>query len=219
MPADTHSPDRTGAEFFQSVEEWMDTDQFRTLLRDEFPEDADQWLDPVSRRRFLTLMGASAALAGAVGCNPSLKPMSQRKVVPYVRQPEQLLPGVPLFFASAIPQAGGVGLGVLVKSTEGRPIKIEGNPNHPSSLGSTNVAAQGTLLGMYDPERSKSAGFGNAAVGYEKALNTIKAELAKQRDKAGAGVRVVSEPTTSPTLIAIADEFLKRHPQAKWVQY
>ena len=216
MPADATTPE---PEFFQSVEEWMNTDGFRKMMQDEFPEDAAEWLDPVSRRRFLTLMGASAALAGAVGCNYSLRPMSQRKVVPYVRQPEQLLPGVPLFFATAVPQAGGVGLGLIAKSVEGRPIKVEGNPNHPTSLGATNVAAQGSTLSMYDPDRSKSATFGNSPVSYEKAVNAIKAELTKQRDKGGAGVRIVSEPTTSPTLIGLVEEFLKRNPGAKWVQY
>ncbi len=216
MPAETTSPE---PEFFQSVDEWMNTAEFRQMMQDEFPEDAEAWLDPVSRRRFFQLAGASAALAGAVGCNYSLKPMSQHKVVPYVEQPVEILPGVPLFFATAMEQAGGVGLGLIAKSSEGRPLKVEGNPNCPSSVGGTNLFAQASLLGMYDPERSRSATFGNAAVSYDKAISAFKDEVNKQRDKGGAGIRILSTPTTSPTLIGLIEEFLKRNPQAKWVQY
>ena len=155
MPPELDSAGRPEPEMWQSVEEWMDSDRFRDLMRDEFPEDAAEWLDPISRRKFLTLMGASAALAGA-GCNPSVRPASPRTVVPYVQQPEQVVAGVPLFFATAMPQAGGVGLGLLVKSSMGRPTKIEGNPSHPASLGAANVYALGSVLGLYDPDRSKA---------------------------------------------------------------
>ena len=92
-------------EFWQSVDRWMDSPKFRDDMQNEFPDDAAEWIDPVSRRQFLTLMGASVALAGAIGCNPSLKPASQRKVLPYVVQPTEILPNVPLFFATAMPQA------------------------------------------------------------------------------------------------------------------
>ena len=147
MPAPTKPDER----YWQTVDEWMDSAQFTTLMQNEFPEDAAEWLDPVSRRQFLSVMGASVALAGAVGCNPSLKPAPARKVVPYVKQPDQLLPGVPLFFATAYPQQSGVGLGLLVKQTEGRPIKVEGNPNHPGSLGATDLYAQGSILSLVRP--------------------------------------------------------------------
>ena len=140
-------------EFWQSVDQWMDTPQFREMVQNEFPEDAAEWVDPVSRRQFLTLMGASVALAGAAGCNPSLKPASQRKAIPYVHQPDQILPGVPLFFATAMPQAGGLGLGLLVKSVEGRPIKCEGNPNHPSSRGGIDLQALAAGLGQVRTEQ------------------------------------------------------------------
>src|SRR5207253_1523850 len=127
---------------------------FRETLENEFPENAAEWSDPVSRRNFLTLMGASLALAGVAGCSP--RPASRRKIVPYTRRPEQITPGIPLFFATAFPMAG-YATGVLVRSHEGRPVKVEGNPDHPSSLGGTDVFAQGSILDLYDPDRSKAA--------------------------------------------------------------
>ena len=114
----------------------MDTPAFREAMANEFPEDAAEWTDPVSRRNFITIMGAGLALAGAAGCSP--RPAAMRKIVPYTRQPEQMTPGVPLYFASAAP-LGGYVTGVLVRSNEGRPTKIEGNPDHPSSLGGSGT--------------------------------------------------------------------------------
>ena len=206
-------------EYWQSIDQWMDSTQFKALMQNEFPEDAAEWLDPVGRRQFLTLMGASVALAGAVGCNPSLKPMSRQKVIPYVRQPDQMLPGVPLFFATTYPGVGGVSQGLVVKQTEGRPIKVEGNPNHPSSLGGTDLISQGTVLGLYDPDRSKDIKKQGTQYGYDKFLEAIKDALAKQQPKQGEGVRFLTDPVTSPTLATQIDEFLKRYPKAKWVQY
>ncbi len=218
MPPELDSAGRPEPEMWQSVEQWMDSERFREMMRDEFPEDAADWLDPISRRKFLTLMGASAALAGA-GCNPSVRPASPRTVVPYIQQPEQVVPNVPLFFASAVAQAGGVGLGVLVKSNEGRPTKIEGNPSHPASLGGANIYALGSVLGLYDPDRSKECIGAGTQTGLDRVYDALREELTKQRDKKGAGIRVVTGPTTSPTFASLAAEFLGRFPQAKWVRY
>ena len=142
-------------EQWQVLDQYFSTPEFQETLKNEFPEDAAEWLDPVTRRRFLQLSGASIALATAVGCNPSFKPAPERKVEPYVKKPEAITPGVPLFFSSTI-TLGGYGLGVLVKSQEGRPIKVEGNPSHPASLGSTDLYSQASVLGVYDPDRSKN---------------------------------------------------------------
>ncbi|OWK36192.1 TAT-variant-translocated molybdopterin oxidoreductase [Fimbriiglobus ruber] len=210
---------RPEPEFWQSIDQWMDTPQFRDMMKDEFPEDAAEWLDPVSRRQFLSLMGASVALAGAVGCNPSLKPASRKKVVPFVRQPDQMIPGVPLFFSTAVSQAGGIGLGVLVKSVEGRPIKVEGNPNHPGSLGATDLYAQASILGVYDPDRSKQVKHEGRAGTFDSAIDALRSALNTQKAKQGEGLRIVTETTTSPTLILLIEDFLKRNPKAKWVQY
>src|SRR5947209_1414847 len=156
---------------WRSLDEYMDGPAFRAAMDDEFPEDAAEWTDPVTRRRFLTIMGASLALAGAAGCSP--RPASQRKIVPYTRQPEELTPGVPLFFATAF-TLGGVATGVLVRSHEGRPIKVEGNPDHPSSGGGVDILAQASLLDLYDPDRSHEVTKLGTADVYENAVAAIK---------------------------------------------
>ena len=119
-----------GREYWRSLEAVSETTEFKDFLHREFPQNASEWLDPVGRRGFLKLMGASLALAGVSACTRQ----PDEAIVPYVRQPEELVPGKPLFFATAMPFAG-TGIGLLVESHEGRPTKIEGNPEHPSSLG------------------------------------------------------------------------------------
>ena len=214
MPAE---PATTAPDQWQSIDQWMDTPAFRDMMRDEFPDDAGDWLDPVSRRQMIGLMGASVALA--TGCNPSLKPASAKKVVPYVRQPAGLLPGVPLFYATAMPQAGGVGLGLVAKATEGRPVKLEGNPSHASSRGGTNIFAQAAVLDLYDVDRSQQVLRRGEPSTYDGAVKAIRDALDAQKDKKGGGVRIVTEPTTSPTLIRVMGDFLKQYPNAKWYQY
>ncbi len=123
-------------------------------MRREFPHAADEWNDPVERRTFLKIMGASLALAGLSGC--VIQP--PEKIVPYVRQPEELVPGKGLFFATAF-TLGGVAAPLLVRSNEGRPTKIEGNPEHPSSGGlnaRTDIFSQASILSLYDPDRSQT---------------------------------------------------------------
>src|SRR5438128_8408434 len=106
----------------------------------------------VDRREFLKLMRASLALAGLSGCSVR-QPVE--KIVPYVRQPEEVVLGKALFYATAM-TLGGYAIGLLVESHEGRPTKIEGNPDHPASLGATDVFAQASVLGLYDPDRSQT---------------------------------------------------------------
>jgi molybdopterin-containing oxidoreductase family iron-sulfur binding subunit len=119
-----------GQQYWRSLEEVAATREFEEFLYREFPHQAAEWHDPVSRRRFLQLMGASLALAGLSAC--SRQP--EEHIMPYVRAPEEIVPGKPLFFATALP-LGGIANGVLAESHMGRPTKIEGNPEHPASLG------------------------------------------------------------------------------------
>ena len=98
-----------------------------------------------SRRNFLTLMGASLALAGLAGCR-----RPEQKIVPYVKPPEEITPGIPQYYATTMP-FGTSSYGLVVESHEGRPTKIEGNPKHPSSLGASNAWIQASILGLYDP--------------------------------------------------------------------
>lgn len=204
---------------FQSLEQVFGSPEFEQMIKNEFPEDAAEWLDPVTRRRFLTLSGASVALAAAAGCNPSLKPASQKKIIPYVKKPEAITPGVPLFFPTAV-TLGGVALGVLVKCVEGRPIKVEGNPAHPGSLGSTDMFAQATLLGVYDPERSKGITEKGTPSTWDKAQAALKSIVSSQIPKKGAGLRILTEAVADKTTLAnLIGELKTRLPDLKWIQY
>src|SRR5262249_7428726 len=146
------SVDSEGRRYWRSLEEFLDTPDFQEMVAREFPADASGWTDQVTRRRFLRLLGASLALMGLNGC--STQPAPREKIMPYARQREAIVPGKPLYFATAMPLAG-VATGVLVESHEGRPTKIEGNPGHPASLGSSDLLMQASILGLYDPDRSQ----------------------------------------------------------------
>src|SRR5207302_3720006 len=128
--------------------------------------------DPASRRDFLRLMGASMALAGTSACTKQ----PDELIVPYVRQPEQMIPGKPLFYATAMSVAG-IATGVLAESHLGRPTKIEGNPEHPASLGATDAAMQASILTLYDPDRSQTVtrnGYINGWGGFITALTAAR---------------------------------------------
>src|ERR1051326_240362 len=143
----------------------------------------------VNRREFLSLMAASLALAGTAGCSPSAK--LPERIVPYVRPPEEMLPGTPLYFATAMPLAG-YGIGLIVKSNEGRPTKIEGNPRHPASLGKTDVFAQASILNLYDPDRAKSVTRSGAITTIDSFVATITSRFQKWQDNKGSGLRFLS---------------------------
>jgi len=142
---------KRGREFWQSLEELASSEEFEELLHREFPQHASEWDEGTDRRTFLKLMGASLALAGFAGC--VYQP--QETIVPYVRQPEDIVPGKALYFATAMPWTGGCAP-LLVRSNMGSPAKVEGNDLHPASLGATDVFAQASILGLYDPDRSET---------------------------------------------------------------
>ena len=203
-----------GREYWRSLEAVAETPEFKEFLHREFPQNASEWLDPVGRRGFLKLMGASLTLAGVTACTRQ----PAEAIVPYVRQPEELVPGKPLFFATAMPFAGA-GAGLLVESHEGRPTKIEGNPEHPTARGATDLFAQAAILGLYDPDRSQTITHLGEIRSFDSFAAALRDVLAAQQSARGGGVRILSETVTSPTLNAQIDEFLSRFPQAKWVQW
>src|SRR5438093_8754610 len=141
-----------GPRFWQSLEELADTEGFTDFLHREFPRQASEWEDDEpGRRKFLKLMGASLALAGLSACTRQ----PTENIMPYVRAPEGIVPGKPLFFATAMPLSG-VATGLLVESHMGRPTMIEGNPRDPASLGATDAICQASVLSLYDPDRSQT---------------------------------------------------------------
>ena len=169
----------------------------------------------LNRRDFFRLMGASIALAGLSGCNLR-QPVEQ--IIPYVSQPENLTPAVPLFYATAMTHAG-YALGLLVESHEFRPTKVEGNPLHPASLGASDVFAQASVLSLYDPDRSKEVLQNGQITTYDDFLVDLRRNLEKQKTKNGATLRILTENITSPTLAFQIKNLLQEFPSAIWHQF
>src|SRR5262249_24412007 len=159
----------------------------RELMKQEFPEQADVWPDALSRRQFLALMGASLALAGLSGCSVRPAPTGG-PMAPYVRAPGEGVPSRPLVFATTIALAADA-VGWLVESHGGRPTKVEGNPDHPSSLGATDIYHQAPVLGLYDPDRSQTVTYLGQTRTWGDAVNVLRAAVQKQRPRRGAGLR------------------------------
>ncbi len=205
---------QNGKQYWRSIEEHADTPEFRDFIAEEYPHEIEEWDNSLSRRNFVKVMGASLALAGLSGC--VIQP--PEKIVPYVRPVEGMLPGKANFFATAV-TLGGVATGVLAKSFEGRPVKIEGNPDHPGSRGATDVLAQASLLDMYDPDRSQEVTFRGNPKNWEAFMSTIRAAIEENRVDGGAGVRFLTETVTSPTLIDQFSKLKTELPNSKWCQY
>lgn len=204
----------TGKAFWRTLDELADEPSFRERLYNEFPTEVETITDPSTRRTFLKLMGASLALAGVTACTRQ----PEEKIVPYVRQPEELVPGKPLFFATAM-TLGGVATGLVVESHEGRPTKIEGNPQHPASLGAADVFAQGEILGLYDPDRARTLTNLGDIRPWSAFASMLRASLVAQQPLQGAGIRILTETVGSPSLAGQINDLLRRFPAAKWHQW
>jgi len=204
----------SGPEYWRSLEELADTPEFLALLERDFPRQASGFVSAVDRRQFLKLVGASLALAGLNACTRQ----PEEKVVPYVRQPEEIVPGVPLFYATALP-LGGVAAGVLVESHMGRPTKVEGNPDHPSSLGATDAFAQAAVLQLYDPDRSQVVTHIGEIRPWSAFLAAVRTAIEGQREQHGAGLRILTGTVTSPTLADQLRSLQASLPLSKWYQY
>ena len=203
-----------GRLYWRSLSELSDSQEFRDYLHREFPAQASEWNDPKGRRNFLKLMSASLALAGVGACTRQ----PPEEIVPYVRQPEDLVPGRPLFFASAIP-ISGIARPVLVESHMGRPTKIEGNPDHPASLGAADAVTQAAVLGLYDPDRAQTLTHRGEVRTWSACVGAIQTALGAQKAIKGTGLRILSEPVTSPSLAELLATTLQEYPAAKWHQY
>jgi molybdopterin-containing oxidoreductase family iron-sulfur binding subunit len=200
-------------EFWRTLEEKNGAD-LDELVGDEFASRLPDSFDAVERRSFLKLMGASFALAGMAGC--TRQPPEQ--ILPYVRQPENIVPGRPLFYATAM-TVGGRATGLLVESHEGRPTKIDGNPSHPGSLGATDVFAQAALLDLYDPDRMRTLTHLGEIFPWSSFIGAMRTIGTAQQAVNGAGLRILTETVCSPTLAAQIEEILQRFPAAMWHQW
>ena len=201
-----------GKRYWRSIDELAGTPEFEEAVKREFPAAAQEWVDPVSRRGFMKLMGASMALAGLAGCTKQ----PDEPIYPYVKQPEDLVLGKPNYFASAHPFVTGA-VPVLVKSDQYRPIKVDGNPEHPYNQGSSDVFTQGTLLDLYDPDRSIRVTYMGEARQWTEFADTLRHAATESKD--GTGIYFLSAAITSPTLARQWGEVEKAYPNAKLVQY
>jgi molybdopterin-containing oxidoreductase family iron-sulfur binding subunit len=201
-----------GRTYWRSLEELAETENFQTLLRREFPESMWQTGDGLGRREFLKLMGASLALAG-ITTSCTRQPLQE--IVPYIRQPEELTPGRPLFYATAMPFRG-FAQGLVVTSWEGHPTKIEGNELHPISLGATNAWMQAALLDLYDPDRAQAVTRAGEVSSWPQFLSALGEVLETQKARRGSGLRILAEPDASPTRQAQKEALLARFPEARW---
>ncbi len=189
--------------YWRSLEELSSTKAFQ-----EFPLPQG-----MSRRKFLSLMGASLALAGLAGCRRPVE-----KIIPYVIPPETFIPGNPRFYATTIPR-GISAVGVLVETHEGRPTKIEGNPQHPFSRGATNAFIQAEVLNLYDPDRSRQVIHQGSPSSWVNFLATWKKLHTQYQLINGKGLAILSTSFSSPTLARLKRQFHRTFPDAQWATY
>ena len=205
---------KSGKQYWRTLEELSEDPHFEELLHREFPKHASEWDDSVDRRDFLKLMGASLALAGLAGCG---RP-DESHIVPYVKQPDGMVLGKPNFYATAM-AFGADAVGVLVESHEGRPTKIEGNPDHPSSLGATNAIVQASILNLYDPDRAQTVMEGGEIRAWSRFLDSAQEAATGVKAANGEGFRILTGTIASPTLAWQLKKLLALYPQAKWHQW
>jgi molybdopterin-containing oxidoreductase family iron-sulfur binding subunit len=201
-----------GKKFWRSIDELANTDEFQAAVEKEFPGAAQEWVDPVSRRGFLKVMSASMALAGLAGCTKQpLEP-----IYPYVKAPEDLILGKPMYFATAHPFSTGA-VPLLVKSDEFRPIKLDGNPEHSYNRGSSDVFTQGALLDLYDPDRAQKVTYRGENRSWGEFAEALRLQAIASKD--GSGIYFLTPTITSPTLARQWKELHTAYPKATLVQY
>ncbi|MEI9414242.1 TAT-variant-translocated molybdopterin oxidoreductase [Mesorhizobium sp. Cs1321R2N1] len=198
----------TGREPWRSLDELADTAEFRRFVEAEFPAIAERLPFSLDRRTLLKLMGASLSLAGLTACSEA------ERIVPYVRQPEDIVPGKPLYYATAL-SSDGYGIGAVVESHEGRPTKVEGNPDHPASRGATDAIMQAAVLSLFDPERSRTPLRQGEPASYGDFLKDMAKLAGGLAASGGQGLALLIEATTSPTTKAQIGSLKQRYPKLR----
>jgi molybdopterin-containing oxidoreductase family iron-sulfur binding subunit len=199
--------------YWRSLGQLGERPEFRDYLEREFQEGASELPEGITRREMMTLLGASISLAGLAGCR---RPVEE--IVPFVTAPEEIVPGVPRYYATTMPFRRSA-YGLIVESHEGRPTKIEGNPSHPSTLGASSSRVQASVLNLYDPDRSQSITLKGERKTWSDFV-TAWGELAKAHAAdGGAGLAVLSESFASPTLARLSSELRALYPKSQWATY
>ena len=201
--------------YWRSLDQLAETPEFQEFVEREFPAGASELTDPVTRRHFVKIMSASFALAGfgLAGCR-----RPEEKIMPFGVQPENYTHGVPKFYATAMP-ARGSALPLLVKSHEGRPIKVEGNPQHPDSNGGTDLFAQASILNLYDPDRAQRFTQNGNAVSREAALDFLSKLGQEAAGNKGQGLCFLMERSSSPSRQRLQQAISQKLPGARWFVY
>ncbi len=201
-----------GKRLWRSIDELANTPEFQAAVEREFPSVAQEWVDPVSRRGFLKLMGASMALAGLAGCTKQ----PDEPIYPYIKAPEDLILGKPNYFATAHPFVTGA-VPLLMKSDAYRPIKADGNPEHAYVKGGSDPFSQASVLDLYDPDRSQHVMFRGENREWAEFAEAFRDTVAGTGD--GTGICFLSATITSPTLARQWKEVQAAYPKATLVQY
>ena len=204
----------SGRAYWRSLDQLADTPEFRDWVERRFPQSMRELLSGVvDRRQFLQLMAASLGLAGLAGCRrPELK------ALPYSKPPTEIVPGLPNFYATAIPHRGAF-LPVLVETHEGRPTKIEGNPRHPDSGGSSDATAQASVLDLYDPDRAGPVLQKGQPATWQDYDAFASKHYAAIRQKKGKGLRILADDLASPSLDLLRTHIQSVLPEAHWHVY
>ena len=208
--AERQSPPR----FWRSIDQLAAAPGFRQQVAREHPRFAAEWTADLDRRRFLQLSSASLALAGLAGC--TRQPFEE--IVPYVRQPEQVVPGKPLYFATSL-ALGGYAVPVLAESHQGRPTKLDGNPEHPASLGKSDIFTQAALADLYDPDRLQAVMNQGTIRTWKAARERLSHKMTALTALGGQGLRILTGTVTSPTQSAQLARLLEALPEARWHRY
>jgi MoCo/4Fe-4S cofactor protein with predicted Tat translocation signal len=202
-----------GKNYWRSLEQLDNSTEYVNFVKNEFPDGTFDLPNGISRKKFLSLMGASLAMAGLVGCRRPVE-----KIIPHVIEPENIIPGVPKHYSTSFSIAGDV-YGAVVENHEGRPTKIEGNPSHPLTKGKSNSWLQGTILDLYDPDRLKNITNSKKEAKLSDFLTIWNTLTKKYASTNGEGFAVLTETTNSPTFERLKNLFIDNFPKVDWVTW
>lgn len=202
---------RSGRDWWRALDELMSDDTLRMSLAREFPAGAAEWSDGISRRSFVKLLGASMALAGLGAC---VREPSDR-IMQYVHDPADMVPGNAVHYATSM-VIDGYATGLVVESNSGRPTKVEGNPDHPASLGAAGSYEQASILQLYDPHRARTARTSGRATSWDEIAPTLSPATLRRRVGArGAGLRLLLQPTSSPLTVMLLARVAEAYPDSR----
>ncbi|MBC8370803.1 MAG: TAT-variant-translocated molybdopterin oxidoreductase [Planctomycetes bacterium] len=211
------NPSQSTKRYWRSLNDLEQTAEFKEMMAKEFPEGAEEGITTTSRRRFLQLMGASVALASATSCR-----FEKENLLPQANRKASDVPGKPKSFATIFTE-GGFASGMMLTSFDGHPTKVEGNPNHPASLGATTAIAQAATLGLYDPDRSRQVASYVNGVESDSSIEdftaAVIAKIAATKANGGEGLGFMVEVTASPSELRLRKAMQVAFPKARWVTY